>query len=218
MARIAEPYEGSEVSRAIIGRDIRLVFTFTDDRWSHIVLADRLGVLPHALLASHDDDSEEPTDDSTPVRPVYQQLHFQPTDDGFLALLVGQSGHEHFSASIHFVESEDGTTHIDFDIAGRRTRDPAGAPGLAPTYVVNLPLVAIEEASHRLVRWVGGDPRGHLMIGTVEAEPNATIVLVSEAGRRGSLVQIYTPGEPVAGARRCRYCWTWEAPRDTTTA
>lgn len=215
MPRIDDPQEGDDLRRAIVGRDLSLVFTWVDDRWAHAIEAVDGDRPPRRLLASCEEDAP-PADPPAPSRPVYQQLHFQPADDGCFAFLVGQSGHEHFSASVHFAEHDDGGTRIEFDIAGRHTRDPAGAPGLAPTYLVDLPLTDVEEASHRIVRWSALAPRGRLMVGPVEVVENPTIVLLSEAGRRRSLLQAYSPAEPIAGARRCRYRWTWEAPRDPT--
>ncbi|GIW87137.1 MAG: hypothetical protein KatS3mg108_1461 [Isosphaeraceae bacterium] len=210
MPQIVDPLEGAELRRAIVGRDVRLVFTWLDDRWGHTL---QFGTAdPMILLASQEDTPADLPADA-PTRPVYQQLHFQQADNGCLALLVGQAGHDHFSASIHFTEHDGGATSIDFDIAGRHTRRDMPASGLTTAYVVALSPSDVEEASHRVVRWASHNPRGHLMVGPVAAVDNPTIVLLGESGRRHSVLQVYSPPDPVAAALRCRYRWTWESPR-----
>ncbi len=211
MPRIVTRLDGSDESQAIIGRDLRLVFTWIDDRWSHVVMPGRSGDPVRPLVMSYQEESD--SEPATAVnQPVYQQLHFQSDGDSCLAMLVGQAGHEHYSSCIRFSEHSNGSTHLEFDVANRQTRATGRAAALAPTYLVDLPLTEMEEASHRLVRWNCGQPNGRLMLGSVEESDHSPILLVSEAGRRGCLAQVFSRHIPESPAQRCLYRWTWESP------
>lgn len=205
--RIVTRHEGADETRSIVTREAKVVFTWVEDRWAHAVLFGRMGESPRPLLYSHD---ELASNDARVINlPVYQQVHLQEQPDCCTALLVGQSGHEHYSSSIRVTEESNGTTRIEVDIANRHTRPPLEPRPLAANYLVDLLPSTIEEATHTFVRWVSELPRGHVCLASVDSAPTNTVLIVSDAGK-ACFAQPIAQYVPAQSAQRCRFVWTWE--------
>jgi hypothetical protein len=209
---VAESSNTEEVVQAIVTPSIRIEFAWRYDRWVHaLVMAVPEGP-PAELVHSVDrlDGGE------TVALPAYQQLHIQAESEAHHAMLVGQSGPHHFSATFTVREEGNGVVSIEVDVADRRLRTGGEAEPLACAYEVRLPLGSVEEASHRFMRWSCAMPAGHLNLAAAESSPTPTIVVLSKTIRGGSLAQPIARFVPEAPAQRCRYRWTWEPARPAT--
>jgi hypothetical protein len=139
------------------------------------------------------------------LSPVFQE--YGPGDGHGPWLLVGQARRHHFSAAIERAYGADRTGGWFFDIADRF---PGGRPVLSVTYRVELPPALLVEASESRAVWrpetIGG---GELILEAAgpAGQPSSRIV-VAEAGRCASLVQILAP-MPDGATARCRYRWLW---------
>jgi hypothetical protein len=101
-------------NEAIERGDLRVVFRWRGDRYGHTI--ERLidgNWWP--LLES----IEGTADDDWPPSPVLQSLHIERRPSGPVALLVGQAGSSHWSAS---VEADWDRSELVFDVACRVTR------------------------------------------------------------------------------------------------
>jgi hypothetical protein len=212
MAEILAASSESEVTQAIVTPSLRLVFSWQDDRWIHAVMVAVPNGEPSAVVHSIDRSAGERT-----VSPTYQQVHLQADAGVHHAMLVGQSGNHHFSATFTVREEENGVISIDVDVADRRLGSGGESEPLACTYDVRLPLAEVEEASHRFIRWWCSSPAGHLNVAATDSNPTPTIVMLSESRRDGSLVQPIARFVADAPTQRCRYRWTWEPARPTAS-
>ncbi len=88
--------DGDEV-RSIVTPELRLRFSRLGDRWTHAIDI-RPG--PWLLLSEAVEWVSAAEDPTRVVSPTYQELHLQKDGAAALALLVGQAGPHHFSASV----------------------------------------------------------------------------------------------------------------------
>ena len=86
--------EESDDERSIVTPDLRLRFRRVGDRWTHSI-----DIRPGPWQTFADAIEWSPEDQDGPARPTYQELHFQKNSEEAFALLVGQAGPHHFSAS-----------------------------------------------------------------------------------------------------------------------
>ncbi len=108
--------------------ELQLQFQWSQDRYQHVVSVPHQGSWLPVLM------SVEGTHvDPWPSSPALQSLHLERRGDREIALLVGMSGHSHWSASIQF-ESDD---VLAFDVACR-LRGAAGQ--LGSSYQALLPI------------------------------------------------------------------------------
>jgi hypothetical protein len=86
--------EESGDEKSIVTPDLRLRFVRLEDRWTHAI---DLRPGPWQTVATAIEWSSE--DDSSVIRPTYQEVHFQADGEVVTALAVGHAGSHHFSAS-----------------------------------------------------------------------------------------------------------------------
>jgi hypothetical protein len=181
---------------------LRIGFAWTGDRWTHRILASVGG--EWMIVASAHEIDPSPSAPGRVVSPAYQQFHFQRTDAGAFALVVGQSGAHHFAAS--FQVDDDAASRIRVDVADR-VRAPDAA--LACTYRVHLPPSTVVDASPAHVEWeVAG--AGRLVISQAGPPDRPGRLVLAELGRSATELQITEDAEPGAPALRCRYAWRIE--------
>ncbi|HEV3168655.1 MAG TPA: hypothetical protein VGZ22_31910 [Isosphaeraceae bacterium] len=140
-------FEATEDRRAIVTPALRLVFRWTEDRWTHEIQVrrdDGWFTLAESIEADRDRD-----DPARVVSPAYQQFHHQQDDAGIQAMLLGQSGPHHFSAVFSVKEVEDGT-EVCVDLADRCR---AEIEALACTYQVRATSSELAEADPERVVW-----------------------------------------------------------------
>src|SRR5512145_957858 len=94
--------------------DLRVVFRWRGDRYGHTVKR-RIDGVWRPLLES----IEGTADDDWPLSPALQSLHIERRPNGPVALLVGQAGSSHWSAS---VEADQNCSALIFDLACRITQ------------------------------------------------------------------------------------------------
>jgi hypothetical protein len=96
--------------------DLRIVFVWRRDRYRHTVER-RIGGHWTPLLESVEGLAE--IRDAWPPSPALQSLHIERRTSGPVALLVGQAGSSHWSAS---VEADQDSSALVFDLACRITQ------------------------------------------------------------------------------------------------
>lgn len=201
-------FEEGEDRRAIVAPHLRLVFRRRDDRWTHAI--DIRGSGPWRTLAEVIEWDSTRDDPTRVVSPVFQEVHFQRDGADGLALLVGQSGSHHFSASFRVLQDLDGTEYprgrVEVDVADRCR---AGLAALACTYRVDGEAAgALLGAGPDKVVW------GPNVAGSYDAclriLPGAVIparIALAEGPRR-LLAQVEAGLDPAGHTQRFRYEWT----------
>src|SRR4051794_35617311 len=80
----------------------RIGFQWTGDRWAHSIWIRTGG--DWIRVASSLEHDPSPSSPGRVGCPAYQQFHYQEGASGAVAMLVGQAGPHHFSASFQFEE------------------------------------------------------------------------------------------------------------------
>ncbi len=194
--------EESADERSIVTPDCRLAFRFETTRWSH-----RLQIGNDTFARSVEPDPDR-DDYRLVASPTYQDLHFQVETERVYALLVGQYGPRHFSASfaVSFIRGDScegrGATRIEVDVA-ERCRERIDA--LASTYLV--PSAGFSDrhgGSWLLPEGQGSKVVSLGLFGT--QEPPGQIVYNEFSARtlRAQVLRLH-PGTPTNN--RLIYCW-----------
>lgn len=221
--------DGDEV-RSIVTPELRLRFTRLGDRWTH-ALDIRPG--PWQTLAEAVEWVSADEDPTRVVSPTYQELHFQQDGAAVLALLVGQAGPHHFSASVrvtHRVYAQDKShdfgmeyseSCVEFDAADRCR---AEVQSVECNYLVHEPPVILhlgDSADGDAAE--GFDRRWRDILVWETNTPNNYDVTVRGSGDPGCLTGValcdripsggwrvrVAPHEIVPrGTNRIRYSWT----------
>ena len=199
--------------RMIVAGAFRLAFTWTGDRWTHALEHLGQGASAHRTLALSFEGDADRDDLERVVSPAYQDLQFQESEAGVMALLVGQSGPHHFSAVFEVseptvanvigrdpLEPEYNVT-IKVDVADR-CRVPVRS--LASTYVVEAQSGDLDANSDSsVVSW-------KLESDDLAFAPKApALASFAEAGRRATRVQACVSPEPGSSTHRLIYHWVW---------
>lgn len=188
--------ETADDRMAVVTPTFRLEFRWTGDRWGHALHA---GGMDLARALEGDTDRDDP---DRVVSPAYQQLHWQRGEDGFQAMLLGQSGRHHFSA-VFTARMLPVGVEVAVDVADRCR---AGVRALAATYEVLLVSGNLIEADPAIIIWESAaGPNGRLSF--VATEP--TRIGMAEAGRRA--IRVQANAQIVAGihTQRLQYHWHW---------
>ena len=183
---------------AIVAGAFQLAFQGDGERWPHQIA---VGERVLALSQESDPDRDDP---ARIACPTYQQCHAQTVPNATEALLVGLWGAHHCSGVFHVEERDSGEARLDVDVAVR-SRSPL--LGLASTYRIRLTSQDLVSADFEKVIWRISEPvAGELsLIGGEE-----TRIVLAEAGRRETVVQIDRPLVGAASTRRLTYTWIWK--------
>lgn len=142
--------EGDD-EKAIVASHARLIFRWSGALWSHAVeVHDGSEWFKLAESVEAGTEVENP---GRVISPTYQEIHFQQDGDAVLALLVGQSGPHHFSASFRVAAEVGERQHmmiVKVDAADR-CRSPVDR--LASTYSIQLPVGSLVLATETLASW-----------------------------------------------------------------
>ena len=124
-------YESSSGTATIVTSCFQLKFRYQEDHWRHEVVSE--GDTASIPRLSSVEATTPQTDHGRVISPTYQQIHLDRTESGVVrALLVGQAGPHHFSASFEVEEDPSGAS-VAVDVADR-CHSPVLA--LAATYAV----------------------------------------------------------------------------------
>ncbi len=197
---------------AITTRCLRLPFTWNEDRWRHLFVIGSGGG-----RRSFADSLEQPPnlqDSFQIVSPVFQDIEFQREANGSItALLVGQHGPHHFSASFRVTAWENPgmyITTVEVDVADR-CKAPISA--LCSSYQVHGPNTVLLGEDHSAIRWTA-EPDDYGVELTVDnrtpdsSDPRPSLNL-GEKGRAGVLAQIVAPIVGNHLTHRWSYLWTF---------
>jgi hypothetical protein len=189
-----------------------LAFQWTIDRWGHFL---ELGALPHPSRAAETVEADPLQEDPLRVvSPAYQQIQFQQDPQGVYALLVGQAGAHHFSASFRVTAVEEEVS-IEVDVADRAHGKDAV---LACSYLVHLPCSSLVDASPAAIVWEPrGRNEGRMSVSSRGLVEHPTELALVEAGHRAAYVQALAPTVSGAATQRCRFCWKWVSPQAQRT-
>ncbi len=181
---------------------LSLRFTRFGDRWTH-----GLACTGNGASVARADDLSVGEDERHIANPVYQEVHrHEPADGPALCLLLtGKLFQHHFSAAVTLRKEpgQPGFLELDFDVADR-CRAPIEC--LAATYLIGLDSGALVDADPGRIAWNVVDS-GFDSI-ELRAESPSSLVL-AEAGRKATRVQILAAIVPGTFTHRLRYRWRW---------
>ncbi len=189
---------------------LRVAFARTGALWTHSILLSGSDGLEIARAVDSDPARDDP---GSVVSPVYQEIQHQTAVDPTLCLLLtGTLFKHHFSAVVSLGPDHDRPESLvlDVDVAGR-CRTPV--ENLAATYTVKLDGGAIADAGRNAITWhITGPGEGRLEL--IAVAPS-TLVL-AEAGRSATRVQVLADIKPASFTHRLCYRWRWTSKSGLT--
>jgi hypothetical protein len=197
-------WDQTEDRADVCGPGLRIAFARTGVLWTHSLVLPGEHGLEIARSVETDPDRSDPC---RIVSPLYQdiQRHQGAAGSGLCLLLTGTLYKHHFSAAISLVHDPDRPEGmmLDVDVADR-CRSPV--ENLAATYTVGLDSGKLARAGSEAISWenVGADVGGL----EIEAVVPSTLVL-AEAGRSATRVQVLAAIQPGGFTHRLHYRWRW---------
>jgi hypothetical protein len=204
-------WEQTEDRADMCGPGLRVAFARTDVVWTHWLMLPAEDGLEIARAVETDPERDDP---GRVVSPVYQDIQRHPSalGSGLCLLVTGTLFKHHFSAVIslgHDPDRPDGMV-LDIDVADR-CRSPV--ENLAATYTVKLDSGKLGPAGPEAITWDNaGAGVGRLAI---EAVAPSTLVL-AEAGRSATRVQVLAAIQPGRFTHRLHYRWRWTSSSGLT--
>jgi hypothetical protein len=195
----------------LAARGLLVVFAWSGDRWTHsLELTAQTGIeIARAVESQPDCDSPERV-----PSPVYQESRRHAPSAGAppCVLLTGRLFRHHFSAAVSLRQDpgRSGPEPLEFDIADRCRAQVAS---FTATYLVRLDAGALIDAGPQAISWTTGPPaRGRLEL----SAPRPAQLLLAEAGRQATSVQVVAALHPETFTQRLRYQWRWTSADDLT--
>lgn len=200
--------DATEDRADLCGPGLRLTFARSGPRWIHALFTVGPGGREVGIELARTVESDEDRDDpSRVVSPVYQEIqqHQGALESGVCLLATGNLFQHHFSAVVALRDDLErtGGLVVDVDVADRCRK---GVESLAATYTVRLDSGALGAASPESIAWdLDGASPARLELDAVSP---STLVL-AEAGRSATRVQILAALEPGSFTHRLHYRWRW---------
>jgi hypothetical protein len=189
-----------ESEYTIVAPPLGLSFRWDGLCWSHILFSGET-----TLAASIESDALRDDHDRI-VSPTYQQLSVNSADDGARILLMGQRGRNH-SSGVFTTRENLNAVAVEVDVA---IRSRSNLSSLASTYRVEFTSSDILDADAEVIVWrMRTPPGGTLRFEAIAEEPGATLVALSEAGRKAMNVQAVARFPATGATNRLRYRWRW---------
>jgi hypothetical protein len=204
-------WDQTEDRADMCGPGLRLAFARTGVLWTHSLVLPGEDVFVIARAVETDPERDDP---GRVISPVFQdiQRHQSALGSGLCLLLTGTLYKHHFSAVIslgHDPDRPDGLM-LDVDVADR-CRSPV--ENLAATYTVGLDSGKLARAGPEAITWENvGASLGRL---DIEAVAPSTLVL-AEAGRSATRVQVLAAIQPGSFTHRLHYRWRWTSSSGLT--
>ncbi len=186
---------------AIVTSCLELRFEWLADHWKHeFVSTGHCCSIPRVWSLEGGHSLDDPTRVSGPM---YQQLDVKRDPDSGVvrALLVGQAGPHHFSASFTVEEQSDGVA-IDIDVADR-CASPVEA--LAATYLIESSEADLHDSDGGPPTLSWSNPKSRLVF---VAEPPSQVA-ATEASLGSILLQALAKIDPAEKTHRFKYRWRW---------
>jgi hypothetical protein len=183
---------------------LRVAFVRSGCLWTHSIILALEDGLEIARAVDGDPQRDQP---SRVVSPAYQdvQRHDTAIAGSLCLLLTGTLLRHHFSAVVSLGPDHGRPDEVilDIDVADR-CRTPVEF--VAATYTVNLDSGAIADAGRQAITWekIG---RSKCRLELIAVAPS-TLVL-AEAGRSATRVQVLADIKPGSYTHRLRYRWRW---------
>lgn len=203
--------EQTEDRADLCGPGLRLAFACAGAVWTHALFVPGEPEFEVCRAVETDSDRDLP---GRVVSPVYQELqrHQGLAGSGVCLLATGTHYQHHFSAVITMDQDGErpGVVMLDLDIADRCR--PA-VEILASTYTVRLDSNALAGAGPEAIAWeITGASAGRLEL---EAVAPSRLVL-AEAGRSATRVQVLAAIQPGGFTHRLHYRWRWASRSGST--
>jgi hypothetical protein len=191
--------EQSSGYEAILTSCLELRFVWMSDHWKHeFVSTGQYSANPRVWSLEGGHALDDPTRVSGPM---YQQLDVNRDPSGIVrALLIGQAGPHHFSASFTVEEEPDGVA-ILVDVADRCS---SKVEALAATYLIDSSEAELQNSDGpTTLTW--RNPNSRLVF---EAESPARVAATESI--HGSIrIQALAAIDPSEKTHRFRYSWRW---------
>lgn len=204
-------WDQSEDRAEMCGPGLRIAFARKGAVWTHSLIIPDDDELEIARAVETDPERDDP---GRVVSPVYQdvQHHQNAPGSGLCLLLTGTLHKHHFSAVISLGHDPDRPEEMMFDVdVADRCRSPVEY--LAATYTVGLDSGKLARGGPKAITWDNvGAGVGRLEI---EAVASSTLVM-AEAGRSATRVQILAAIEPGSFTHRLHYRWRWTSSSGLT--
>ncbi len=207
--------EESDDEKSIVTPNARLVFVRDGERWRHRI---ECGTAEGRRIFAETIEAEPGRDDFRSIAsPTFQDLHVHEDGPRLIAMLVGQFGPRHFSATMTVswlpadaVPRSSAKTTIVVDVADR-SRDPARC--LASTYRMDSDVGAPTEADEHRACWDlpapgPGEACVSLMIGRGESKGGR--LAIDASGPRSTTVQLNRELLASQSSGRLEYVWSVE--------
>lgn len=201
---MVEIEEGEDV-RAIVTPDLRLIFRWLGDRWTH-ALEVRAGAGWLAFAEAIEADTEG-QDAAGMASPTFQEIQWRREEHSAFALLVGCFGPHHYSAVFRVFDPriKGGRSVVHADIADRC---PSRVDPLASTYRVLSPPSTLSGSDSHLAIWSLPEGVSSVILGCSEPEDSPARIELAEAGRARTLARIEAPMNQSGATRRLCYWWS----------
>jgi hypothetical protein len=204
-------WEETADQTALCTPGLRVAFSRAGALWTHSVFLPGEDALEIARAVDFDPQRD---DGGRIVSPVYQEVqrHESSGARALCLLLTGNLFKHHFSAVVSLATDPDRPEGLllDIDVADR-CRTPVDH--LAATYTVKLDSGALGDAGPNAITWENvGKGRGRLEL--VAVAP--TTLVLAEAGRNATRVQVLARIEPGSFTHRLRYRWRWTSNSGVT--
>jgi hypothetical protein len=204
-------WDQTEDRANMCGPGLRIAFARIGALWTHAFILPGEDGLEVARTVESDPDRDHP---GRVVSPVYQdiQRHAGVHGPGLCLLLTGTLYNHHFSAVIQLGVDPDHPAGLvcDVDVADR-CRSPV--ENLAATYTVRLDSGKLAGAAPEAITWDNVGPGA----GRLELLSTAPSFLVlAEAGRSATRVQVNAAVQPGILTHRLHYRWRWTSSSGLT--
>lgn len=200
--------EEAENLRVIATPDLRLLFRWSGDRWSHALeVRDGSDWQGFAESVEADADRDNP---SRIISPTYQEIQWRQEENSAFALLTGSFGPHHFSTVFRMFEPriKGGQSVFHVDITDRYRSE---VEALASTYRILSPPSTLRDATPVGAYWSLPGETDSILLGCSNDDELPARISLAEAGRGQMLAQVEAIPRELGNTQRFLYWWSLAA-------